>query len=532
MVSIIDVRGPACLAAVLLTALPAQADQSAITVTVRHGETLIGLGRTWLARPAAWPRLQELNQVAEPRRLPTGFQLKIPTALLKAEPVKASVESVTGEVTSSLGPLLVGSRLAASDFITTSAGGYAAIRLPDGSRFVVQPESSLRIEQLQHVCGSSSQASRLSLPRGRLEQEVAPQRGPRARYEVKTPTAVIGVRGTAFRVAHNPADGRSHLEVTTGVVEGNATTRIAAGKGAVLDRRGAHLVTLLPAPDLRAVDKVFERPLLRIPLPDTPGAVAHRVIVADSRGFAQPVFDALSEGREARVPGLPDGDYVLRMRAVDQAGLEGFDADGGFRLKARPEPPFLSTPVAGARQVAGTIDFTWTEQPEAARYRFQVAGEGGFERPVVQEDELRTPAFATGLPPGQYQWRLASVRGDGDRGPWSDPQGFTLKPPQAAPEPPTVGPDEVSFAWPGQTGQQFNFQMARDMQFTNVVEQREVSEPRLTLARPAPGEYFVRVRAVDPDGYVSPWSGAQRFDVPQAKGWLLLLLLPVLAATL
>ena len=42
------------------------------------GDTLIGLGRRYLADPAQWPQLQRLNQVANPRRIPVGTALQIP----------------------------------------------------------------------------------------------------------------------------------------------------------------------------------------------------------------------------------------------------------------------------------------------------------------------------------------------------------------------------------------------------------------------------------------------------------------------
>lgn len=500
-------------------------------VTVRRGDTLIGLGQTWLANPGAWPALQTFNRIADPLRLQPGSVVKIPESLLKAEPAQAVVESVTGEVSSSRGPIAVGSRLSARDVIATAAGSYAAVRLPNGSSFVVQPLSRLRIEQLQRLRGSDVQQSRLGLPQGRIDNQVVPQRGPRARYEIRTPTAVIGVRGTAFRTAHDPQEQRSRVEVTTGVVASGAGTQVVAGKGAVLDVRSTRVAALLPAPDTRAIPRLFERALVRIPLPETAGAAAHRVIVADARGFSQPLFEGVSNGPEMRVPDLPDGDYVVRLRAIGADGLEGFDADQAVRLKARPEPPFPRTPAPGGKQSGAVATFEWAEQPQAAHYRIQVADQSGFDNPVIDADAVDGTRFSTRLSPDQYQWRLASVRGDGDRGPWSDPLRFTLKAEQGVPEPPTVGPNSVSFAWPGEAGQRFTFQLAQDGQFTRVLEQRETADSSLSLPTPTAGEYFVRVQATDPDGYVGPWSQAQRLEVPYSKAWWLLLLIP-LAATL
>jgi len=70
--------------------------------------------------------------------------------------------------------------------------------------------------------------------------------------------------------------------------------------------------------------------------------------------------------------------------------------------------------------------------------------------------------------------------------------------------------------------------MARDLAFTQVVQQKETSEAKLVLPKPAAGEYFVRVRATDPDGFVGAWSSPQRFVVAASRPWWLIGVLPLL----
>mgnify|MGYP005755515027 FL=1 len=50
----------------------------------------------------------------------------------------------------------------------------------------------------------------------------------------------------------------------------------------------------------------------------------------------------------------------------------------------------------------------------------------------------------------------------------------------------------------------------------------------MQLPRPAPDTYYMRVRAIDADGFVGAWSGAQRIIVPADFPWWMLLL-PLLA---
>ncbi|WP_395703014.1 hypothetical protein [Aquabacterium sp.] len=129
------------------------------------------------------------------------------------------------------------------------------------------------------------------------------------------------------------------------------------------------------------------------------------------------------------------------------------------------------------------------------------------------------------LPPGRYFWRLASVRADGDAGPFGDAQAFTVRPIPPAPpvQPPAVSSEGIVLRWAAaEPGQRYELQLARDAGFTDLVQQLASDKPEATLALPPPGRYHVRVRAIDADGYVGPWGSVQQFEVPRQLWWLLL----------
>ena len=90
---------------------------------------------------------------------------------------------------------------------------------------------------------------------------------------------------------------------------------------------------------------------------------------------------------------LPDGDYVLRVRAIDAQGLEGRDADLRFRLKARPEPPLPSAPAPRAVTVGGRVEFAWAANPQAATYELQLAAE-----PTLTRAKPRRPKLPSTFP--------------------------------------------------------------------------------------------------------------------------------------
>jgi hypothetical protein len=60
--------------------------------------------------------------------------------------------------------------------------------------------------------------------------------------------------------------------------------------------------------------------------------------------------------------------------------------------------------------------------------------------------------------------------------------------------------------------------VARDAQFEDVLLDTVVSEPQLDHSRPEAGVYYLRVRAVEPDGYEGPFGTPRRIEV---RDWLL-----------
>ena len=523
-----------------LTALPVAAAEAPdyFHYTTQAGDTLIGIGETILRQPADWRRVQRINRIANPKLIPIGTVLRVPISLMRTDPVTARVSQVHGEVSGERGPLEAGARIGSGDEVVTGENGSTTIELSDGSLLTLQPGSRLKVESLSVIHGTELQDAQLRLQKGRVESEVAKQRGPAARFRILTPTAAVGVRGTRFRVGtEEPGTppGTTRTEVTEGAVgveAGRARLELNEGFGAVAAAESiAKPVPLLAPPAIAATASLQERPLVRVPFAAVTGARAYRAQVAADAAFHSILAQAVFASTEARFGDLADGNYYVRIRAIDQFGLEGRDADLAFRLKARPEPPFASQPQNQAKLRAETVTFAWAQADEAQHYRFQLARDAAFAEPVLERGDLGETRLAASekLPPADYYWRVRSVRGDDDAGPWGDVQRFQLRPPPANPEPAKIDDKSLSFSWPAEPGQSFEFQLAKDEAFAQLVENRTLREPTITLPKPDGGTYFMRVRATDPDGFVGPYTATQKTDVPLAKPWwMLLLLVPLL----
>lgn len=513
-------------------ALPGVAlSEEEIQYPMEAGDTLIGLAGRALTDPQAWPQVQKLNGVADPYRIPVGTVLRIPVRLLDPQPLEARIEDVTGQATLDGVAAQTGMAVRAGAQLSTGEQGRVSLRLPDESLIVVPARSTLQVASLRRFRGLSGLDVQMQLTRGRVESQVNPRRGPSARYRIETPTAVIGVRGTTFRTALEARSGDSTAEVLAGTV---AVAQVSSGASlAVKEGFGVRVGEgetpvarpLLGAPPVEGLPVLFETPVFRIPLPAMEGATAWRAQIAPADGT--PIRLDL-ETREAAisVSDLADGDYLLYLRAVDELGIEGRDATHAFRLKARPEPPFPSRPEEKARLTEGTVSFVWSEPVGMTHYRLQVATNPGFDTLLV-DTQQDTPRFETALTPGEYYWRLASIRGEADQGPWSAVSRFVVRPQAKLAAAPEFADGLLRFRWAAQPGQQAEYQLASDPAFRSLDAQGRTVDESIELPSPPAGEYWLRLRIIDADGFTGPWSEPQKFSVPLDPNWWLPFALPL-----
>lgn len=508
---------------------------------IQPGDTLITLTEQWLTPPRTWRDLQKLNRVPDPLRLMPGSTLRMPVAWLRREAGVAEALFARGQVTRQRGTvteaLAAGATLQSGDRIRTGPQSSASLRFADGSRLLIPADSDVTLDQLLVLGRSAIPAVRIDVQQGGADSRVTPNTQRVPLYDVRTPHVNLGVRGTEFRV--QTAGAQSRMQVLSGAVHADGLSAdVAAGQG-LLAQGGTRTVSpLLAAPDLASMPREVERLPLRLAWSASPaGAVGWRAqlyprgdadrLLLDAR-VSEPAV-AWAEARE-----LPDGDYTLRVRAVDAQGQEGRAADADVVLKARPEPPFIQSPAAGAVSYTGSMALAWTRNTAAPDVRLQIARDPAFKDLVLQPPPLAAAGFEARLPDGRYHWRIAAVEASGRAGPFGDAQTFELQPPPPAPPPaePEVSGDQLKLRWradPGVT--RYELEWATTPAFDGPAVQRfNVDKAEATLPKPSPGTYYLRARAFNAAGAASPWGQTQMIEQPYPRWlWLLpLLVVPLL----
>ncbi len=114
-----------------------------------------------------------------------------------------------------------GMSLTEGDSITTEKNSWITINIDDDKEIKIGPNSMVNISQLSGKIKAGNEQTSLSLHVGKVWSKIKRKLNMHAKYEIKVPTAVMGVRGTEFSV-ENTADGEINVAVLSGKV---VTTR-------------------------------------------------------------------------------------------------------------------------------------------------------------------------------------------------------------------------------------------------------------------------------------------------------------------
>ena len=526
---------------VLCSAAPAADDLPIWRYTVKPGDNLISIAERYFIRADQWPKVQQANRIADPHRMLPGTVLRIPADMLRVAPGQAVLNAVSGNVRWRVGETgwqtaANGVSLVAGASLETGDNSSALLILSDGSRIVVTPNSQITLDTLSLYAGGLMADTRMRLQSGQAEIIANPEQRSNQNLKIQTPSAQAVVRGTHFRVG--AADELTREETIGGLVGVSASgTSVNVPKGlGTVARAGEppmQPVPLLPAADVSGLPTRFEHLPMRFPLPPLAGVKEWQGQVAADKTFERILLSKSASGPALSFADLPNGDYLLRLRAIDVHGLQGFDALHPFTVFARPFPPGLNVPGDAATIRTAKTQFAWGNVVDVARYHLQVSTTPDFERPLYDEtldrDTWQAPQE---LPAGKLFWRAASITADGQHGPWSIAAAFTYKPGPGAVDlgraALQIESDKLvlRLASPPE-GLLYEAILSSEKELKPMLAQARSNDGALELPRPDSGSYYLGVRLVDPSDDTPGPASVQKIEIPPSRLWLLLLLLPL-----
>lgn len=413
---------------------PRRKSVETIVYTVRRGDTLDRMSRSFLVEERTWRSLLKLAGIRDPRRLPTGRRLVIPRDWLRYTVEPARLASYRGNVRVAISgrpvsptvgmPVIEGTQLA------TGANSFVTLILADRSQIVLPSQTRVRVRQLRRILLTGAVDYRLEVQNGRLETKVTPLDEPSGRYRIETPVSMTAVRGTEFRVAFTPDAATAATEVLGGTValsdaeDSQPPLRLEPGVGATIDGTGAtRTEKLLPAPDLDNPGQLQTHDKAEFRVRAVPGAARYRAVIASDAGFVENLAEQISADGSFAIADIPNGNQFVRLSAIAPSGLEGLAQAYSFTRR-------LASIRASVEAEDDGYRFRWTGAGGGARrYRFQLMPGAVDARPIVDQVGLQEDSVTLrNLAPGIYHWRVGLLQIDSGESveTWTDPEKLTI----------------------------------------------------------------------------------------------------------
>ncbi|MGU9990929.1 LysM peptidoglycan-binding domain-containing protein [Bordetella avium] len=350
-------RAPLMLSVALATtavhAQPAGTLNEDFIHRVRPGDTLSGLAASYTGKESHWQVLQQLNAIGDTHALPVARELRIPLAMIPEVASSAQVTSLTGKAGLDGQELKEGSAVSEGGLLTTGPNSFMTLRLSDDSEIALPPNSAVSLQRLRRFKHMPITDTVLSVERGAMESKVAPDGGGVGRFEIRSPVAVTGVRGTRFRVeaSSNGAsqavlEGNVRVQAHTPGQKPEAPITVHQGQGARIGSDGSvlGLRPLLPAPAL-GTPRRAEGGWTALVTP-VAGAQAYNVRVSRDNDGMQVIAAKQYNTPDIRFAAPGPGTYYVNVSAIDEFGLAGYEArqtfEGTLALLSTDDKPVLS----------------------------------------------------------------------------------------------------------------------------------------------------------------------------------------------
>ena len=249
----------------------------------------------------------------------------------------ASVSGVAGDVfvkaasDEDFHPLGDAEHVLAGSMVRTGPVGDVTLNWVDGSRVRLGPETTMRVRKCSLNTNTKERTSLFDLDAGRIWVRVLSALSGKTKFEVRTPTATAGVRGTVFSVAVDET-GHTSVAVYEGEVKVDTETgsaSVAPGQQAMVEGTTARVASQAQSDVNWDEQTGIIGPRLELDVGDTIAVAADAQAVTVS-GISEPgatvtingspvELDA-SNGFSAQVPAGGTTDAMIVVTATDYRG--------------------------------------------------------------------------------------------------------------------------------------------------------------------------------------------------------------------
>lgn len=411
--AVLAIKRAVAISALLLLShgVLAQADLDLVPYTIKTGDTLSSLAKRYLIPPPELQRIRELNNLADIDVLREGDVINFQRRTLLHTPSMASIAKINcrQSVSYAKGPLSEGDQVGEGDILQVPKTCSIHLVLEDGSTVLMPAGGRLQINLLRKNALDSTPVIRMQISGGFVEVNVNKQIQRTAPFEITTPTVVMGVRGTGFRVRHSSDEDKSVVEVLSGSVgvsnvgsqEGDAAL-VGRGRGLALDSAGGVQAdeALLPPSRLSVVEKTDRH--IRLFMDAGSAAAKHWITESALATFTDTTGERPETESSFWLHRPTKEASFVELIAESDAGIRGYPARYGV-----------------CESSDGKCD-VWFENPllEGLPTKIEVnrIDPGQPLTIVVKPDrQLRARRFAIrGLPAGRYEWRATEVNSRGE----------------------------------------------------------------------------------------------------------------------
>ncbi len=449
----------------LLFSAPLRAE---VTVyIVAPGDTLWRIAHEQLKSQHSWQQLMTFNKIADHAQLEVGQAVRLPQDWMKAfEPLdesitapahlpaaasipagkKFTVTTNTGEGAEAADDM---ASMASITAVAATFGDVSLISedqvsklkvdtvLADGSRVRTGPNSSVNIllndgSMLVLLAETEVVLNKpLELLQGDLEYTAS-------NYDeqvlVTTQAGSVSAKQARFRVATNNDGKKMRLEMEQGsaTIIGNDRSRaitagiviqLEAGKALPEPRQG------LMRPDVANIAKRGVNGKINLKWPESRDAKAYRAQLVFARDTYLVLRDVIVDKPQVSWSNVSPGRYNVRLRSIDDNGLEGLNANLSFSVQGILNPPPSHSPRDKITLPTNRPWIAWGRIPEAYSYDLQVAKDAAFSV-ELQDLTYRVDnyyRYTDALPVGDYYWRVRSVSRKRVKSSYGETRMFTIK---------------------------------------------------------------------------------------------------------